>query len=240
MNIAIVDDEPSLLKLASHTLKSYGVDKGMDISITEYTNGVDFLKEYSQGKYAMVFMDVYMPEMDGIETVLKLRKEDNKIPVVFLTTSESHMKNALNCHAFDYIVKPATREEIYRVMEECIATLDKDSLGESRYFEFTTNKIDIKISQNKLMLVSVQGHTINIIDVDGRTYSLKSSFASVSEELKDWDNLLEVNRGLLINMDYIDHFEGTECFLKNGEVYYAKVKMFKQIEQAWRDYIAKK
>lgn len=236
MRIAIVDDEPTLLMLIGSTLKAYSQERSIDIKTSEFITGDMFLENYETGRYDLIFMDVYMPGMDGIETVLKLREMDPSVAVVFLTASEDHMKKALSCHAFDYLVKPAEPAEVYRVMDECIKMLGKSSLADSKYLEVISDRMSVKISQAKLVSVSVRGHAIYVCDDEQNVYMAKQSFSSLEEKIGDWENILLLNRGVLVNMDYIATFEDGVCVMKDGYHFQAKVRTAKQLQQKWLDY----
>ena len=236
MRIAIVDDEPSLLKLATHKLEDFSKDRGIQIEVSGFDSGDTLLNTYEVGYYDMIFMDVFMPGIDGIETIMKVRALDPTVAVVFLTASEEHMKNALKCHAFDYIVKPAARDELYNVVDDCVKMLGEKVVSDTKIIEFVADKIDVKLASHQLMSVSVQGHNVSVCDSAGKIYTLRSSFASIVEQTKEWDNMLIINRGVMVNMNFIHSFDGNAVRMKDGYVFYARIKTAKELEQKWIDY----
>jgi len=236
MRIAIIDDEPSLIKLAGHTISDYGKKNNLSIEIDEYLNGEDFLNKYTPGKYTIIFMDVYMPGMTGIETVLKLREVDSNVTVIFLTTSESHMKDALSCHAFDYLVKPANRASFFKVLDDCIKFLGtKNVVESSKYIEFKSKGVAIRLPSKKVLSVSSNAHYVTISTKEN-SYEAKETFASVADILSECRNFLLINRGIYVNMDYITSMDESSCELANGEVFSVKVKGAKSLLQSYSDY----
>lgn len=240
MKIAIVDDERSLLRLASHTINDYGTEKNISIEVNEFESGVEFLANYTPGSYDIIFMDVYMPEMSGIDTVLNIRKTDLNVSVIFLTTSESHMKDALSCHAFDYLVKPATRKDFFRILDECIKMLGSKVLNTSKTIGIKYKGIDINLYVNQIVSVSSNGHLVDIYTASDKEYSIKENFSTMVEELSDCNNFLLINRGILINMDHVERFDETDCYMKNGLKYSLKIKSCRILRQAYEDYISTK
>jgi len=235
MKIAIIDDEPNLIRLAGHTISDYGKMNSLSIEIDEFLSGSDFLKDYVPGNYSIVFMDVFMPELTGIETVNKMRETDPNTPVIFLTTSESHMKDALSCHAFDYLVKPATRSSFFKVLDDCISFLGQSVFDNSKYVEFKSKGINVKLSSAKIIYAVSNGHFVNIATAD-TSYDVKETFTTISDKLADCNNFMLVNRGVLINMDFIDRIDEGCCYLNNGEVFAVKIKGTKSIQQTFKDY----
>ena len=236
MRIAIVDDEPSLVRLSCHTLSDYGKERNIDIIIDEFSSGEDFLSDYSKDVYDIIFMDVFMPGMDGIETITKLRESDPSVAVIFLTTSESHMKNALSCHAFDYLVKPATRPAFFKVMDECNKMLGEKILNASKYIELKTKGMNLKISVSQITYVVANGHTILVHTSDGSEYDSKENFSSIADALFEYDNMLLINRGVLVNMDHIDKMDEGNCYMSDGSCFAIKIKSNKAVRETYENY----
>lgn len=236
MNIAIIDDEPALGKLAKHTITEYGKKHNIEFEIDIYSSGEEFLEAYCIDKYSIIFMDIYMPGLSGIDTALKLRESDTQVAIIFLTTSESHMKNALSCHAFDYLIKPATQFDFHKVLHECITMLnDKGNLDE-KYIDFKSAGVNIHLGSNHILYISSSGHNVIIVTIDGSEYISSDNFSTLYSVLSTCKNMLLLNRGILVNMDYIDHFDDGDCYLTDGTVFGVKVKGKKEIRQTYENY----
>lgn len=75
-----------------------------------FASGEDFLKEYEQGKYDLLLMDIYMGGMTGVEVVQEIRKKDDSLVVAFTTTSTDHTLEGYRLNAFKYIEKPVHKK----------------------------------------------------------------------------------------------------------------------------------
>ena len=62
-----------------------------------------FLNTYVPGDFDLIFMDIYLNELNGIDIVRKIRQMDSKVMIVFLTTSKAYIFEAAPFHFFDYI-----------------------------------------------------------------------------------------------------------------------------------------
>lgn len=236
MRIAIVDDEPSLIMLAAHTISDYCVENNIEPKISEFASGEEFLKAFTPGSFDIVFMDVFMPGISGIDTVKKLRESDQNVAVIFLTTSEDHMKGAFSCHAFDYLIKPATRTDFFKVLSECNDMLGNKGLISSKYVEFKSKGINIKLFAEQISYVVANGHVITVHSTDGTDYEAKETFSNIADALSECDNMLVINRGVLVNMDEIVKIEDGNCYLTGDVCFAIKIKAIKSIEQAYQDY----
>ena len=107
LNAIIVDDEPLVLSL----LKSMLLENGVNI-IAEYIKSEVALQEIPIKKPDIVFLDIEMPGMNGIELAIKLLEIDQNISIVFVTAYDKYAIDAFKLNAVHYILKPPAEEEI--------------------------------------------------------------------------------------------------------------------------------
>ena len=113
MRVAVVDD----LRMDAENLRGM-LDRRLPSGtfIDLYASGEAFLA--SQSRYDLIFLDIVMEGMDGIETARQFRARDMDCLIVFLTSSREYVWEAFPMHAFDYLVKPVEQERLDRVLEE--------------------------------------------------------------------------------------------------------------------------
>ncbi|MBI4523141.1 MAG: response regulator [Deltaproteobacteria bacterium] len=113
LRVLVVDDEEDILEVIQDRLEAYG------FTVVTAGTGLEALKKLSTEKYDGVFMDVKMPEMDGIEALEEIRKHDKKTPVLIVTSSSTREAaiEALAKGANAYILKPFEWEELKAKIE---------------------------------------------------------------------------------------------------------------------------
>ncbi|WP_194192222.1 response regulator transcription factor [Clostridium chrysemydis] len=151
-NILVVDDDKDIRELVEAYLKAEGyiVDKASD--------GEEALSLIEEKAYDLVILDIMMPKIDGIETLIRIRKK-YKMPVIFLTAKndEIDMVKGLTLGADDYIAKPfSSMELIVRVKAQL-----------RRYTVF--NNLDNKIINIGDLLLDIEKH---IVTVKGKEVNL--------------------------------------------------------------------
>jgi two-component system OmpR family response regulator len=106
--LLVVDDEPNILELLSASLRFAGFD------VATASNGTDALAVASTFRPDMLLLDVMMPGMDGFDVVRRLRGEDSRTPVLFLTARDSTEDKitGLTLGGDDYVTKPFSLEEV--------------------------------------------------------------------------------------------------------------------------------
>lgn len=103
MKIAIVDDEQSCIEQMKILCQDFETRTGEPTELTCFLGGAEFLNTFQPGVYQIVFMDIFMKGINGIDTARKLREIDHACLLVFLTFSSDFMPDAFSFHAFDYI-----------------------------------------------------------------------------------------------------------------------------------------
>ena len=112
MKLAIVDDNKLEQELIFNTLRTYEHERNISLDISSYSDGNSFLNTYVPGDFDLIFMDIYLNELNGIDIVRKIRQMDSKVMIVFLTTSKEYIFEAAPFHFFDYILKPFSLKEL--------------------------------------------------------------------------------------------------------------------------------
>lgn len=234
MNIAIVDDSPRDLDALQTVLREYAAVNRLELSVAAFDNAESLVSHYRPFQYTVVFLDIYMKSMTGIDAAHRIRKTDGNTLLVFLTSSDEHMPEAFRLHAYDYIRKPVEAEQIFRVMDDI---LKRHTESDSQRLHFYSNKRDYSLPYGDIVTVMTNANYLEITDCEGVTYKTRMTFASVSDLLCRDKRFLKILRGVLVNMDYITGFDGNTCHLKGGAGLPISVKAGKSIEQTWRNYL---
>ena len=112
LRVAICEDN----KVDYHLEKALIERSECKVPITHYPDGKSFLDDFLRAKFDLILMDIYMPEMDGIEVVRQIRLLDEEVPIAFLTASEEHALDGYRYHVGRYLTKPVQKAQMEEVL----------------------------------------------------------------------------------------------------------------------------
>lgn len=234
MNIAIVDDMLVEIELLKEILNDYNASHAVELTIDSFQSVHSFLDSFRPYSYSLIFMDIYMDEMSGVDAARQIRKIDHDVPLVFLTTSSSHMPEAFTFHAYDYITKPATPARIFQMMDD-ITKSNGDS--EEMYFDFVLDHVNHHLPYSEIMVIRTgAANYLEIVDCNGNTYKIRQTFSAISEMFEYDSRFLLLLRGILVNMDYIVNLSDNSCELQHEIVLPVNVRYFRKICQTYQNY----
>ncbi len=114
-NILVVDDNTSLCKTMSFILSRKGCD------VTTANDGFEAVEKVRQGHFDVIFMDIKMPQMDGVEAFKEMKKIGSEVVVMMTAYSvDGLVEEALQEGAYGVLYKPLDMEEVFRMINEIV------------------------------------------------------------------------------------------------------------------------
>ena len=232
---AIVDDLMEDRRILKNKIASYMAEANMDYEVHEYTSAEEFLVALQAVEFDVVFMDIYMGGMTGVEAAQQLRTRDRDCKLVFLTTTEEYMRQAFSLSSSHYLSKPLKEKEFMQAMENCrvlpehaVPVLKVISAGKS-----------LTLDTAKMIYIDVSGHSTHIHMTNG-TISINQSFSKVTAPLLQDRRFLLCMKGIMVNMDKIDDWE-KDCFrMKNGQLVPVNIRGKKVLLETYQGYMMKR
>lgn len=236
MKISVIDDEKPQADILYSICNAYFSGHKQNVQIDCFPDGIAFFNSFKENTYKIAFVDIFMEKMNGIAVAEKLREKDRNILIVFVTTSPDFMMQAFSVHAFHYITKPYKAEQIYKVLDDASSYVSDNS----KYIEVMCDRRNTLISLKEIVSVESDAHYINIGVVSGLRYRTRMTIAEFLKLADNDTRFIPVNRGIVLNADYIKDIEGSVCVTGNGERFPIKIREKTRIEQSIREYMFKK
>jgi len=232
MRVAVIDDESIFRMQLKMMVEKLSKSKEIPLEVEEFDNGPEFIEALSDRRFDIVFMDIFMPDMDGIETAKKLRELTERTFLIFMTASEGHYPDAFSLHAFDYVTKPFTLDRIEQVLTEI---LDHTPMDEA-FIKVTVGSIEEKIYLKDIVSVTTDGHYLEINKNDGDSTRARLTSGEFLDMAGTDKRFVMVNRGIIINMDYIDYVQGGDIHMDDKSIFPISARKIGEISQQIKDY----
>ena len=230
MKIAVVDDNRDERLLLAGYIGDWAGARCLTAETECFDSGEAFAESSKSQKYDLVLMDIMMGGKNGIETARLMRRVSLDTLLVFITSSAEFMADAFPCHAFDYVMKPYTKERIEQLLDEAHRALHKG--GE--YIEVTADRQKIKLLLSDILYAYSYSNYCIIYTKTGER-KVRVSFTALSQQLLQYPSFAVVSRGVIVNFDNTSHISGLDCLMTNGDRVPVSRRKIKETEQAFLD-----
>lgn len=232
MKIAVVDDEKLFQMQLQMMVQKLAEKKELPFTVDAFSGGKEFIESLSSTRYDIVFMDIFMPEMDGIATATKLRELTERTFLIFLTASEGHYPEAFSLHAFDYVTKPFSIERIEQVLDEIVEHTPMDE----SFIKVSVGTQERKIYRRDIVSATTDGHYLEIHVTSGEEHRVRMTVSEFLEQVENDARYNVINRGIVVNMDRIEKLGTAEVIMDDGTYFPVTAKKASSIIQFIHDY----
>ena len=234
MRIAICDDEKNIRELiANKVVKQYP-----DAEIIFFQSGEELL--LVDESIDILFLDIQMSGIDGMETARELRKKDKRVILVFVTAVEEYVFQAFDVGAFNYIVKPIDdgkfSDVLHRAVDEWSSQNINEKEPEERYVLINNSGVHTKVILDEIVYAEVFNRKVVIHKLDGEIeyYGKMSDLESLAG-----DSFFRPHRAYLINFKYVEKYDATTIYLERGTALMAK-QNYPEFVKKYMKYIQKR
>lgn len=233
MHIAVCDDNSIDRELIVALLHRYFVNRPISNEIIQYESGVDLLYDFEDGMwFDIIFLDIYMNGLLGIDVAHKLRTLGYNGHIIFLTSTAAFAVDSYEVEASGYLLKPHSFEKLTQVMDR--ATRD---MATNTYQIKSHSKI-IMVSYHDILYVESNNSKCILHCCDRQSYSIYKRLDTIEQELND-ARFLRCHQSYLVNMDYIQQID-SQFTLATGDTVLIRKRSLKAIRQTALDYMEKK
>lgn len=208
IHVAILEDSQQDREILSSYIDRYGIETEQTFKTTEFTNAVTFLTNY-RPSYDIVFVDIQMPHLNGMEAANKLRELDSTVPIVFVTNMANYAIKGYSVNAVDFVVKPVSYYNFVVMMNKVLR------ISRSRAAEVVlkTDGGAVRVRTDDILCVEVMDHQV-IYHTDGGDIAIWETLKTQENKLEDL-GFARCNNYCLVNLKYVDKISG--CILTIGD-----------------------
>lgn len=148
MNIAIIDDISTDAEDLKNIAVFYFEKKQIQAEIYQFFSAEEFFEDYQPGKFQILFLDIYMNGMTGMEAARRIRRQSDDCILVFVTTSSDFAVESYDVGASYYLLKPFQPEKLCSILD----SFQSRHLLASRYIEVVSDRIPIRVPLRSIFM----------------------------------------------------------------------------------------
>ena len=211
LQIAICDDLEEERVILSRMLRNYARRQGLSLQVHFFVSGEELLQSVRRANACQVlFLDIYMPGISGVETARRLRAAGYGASIVFATTSTDHGVDSFEVRASDYLVKPFRQEEVDRALDWCLEHMPEPLRSLSVYAEGEIQEFPLA----SVLYIEVLGHQCHIHTLR-QTVVVRKSLDDL-ERAVDSPDFFRCHRSFLVNLGHVERIESSDFLMSDG------------------------
>lgn len=225
--IGICDDEEMIIKVNKIYIEEIAKKHNMDIVIYSALNGDQIISNMKQHNLDIIFMDIDMKGISGIEAAVEIKKVNRDTSIIFVTAHSEFALTAYEIDAIGYLVKPIDPAKLEKLLLKAARqiVLEKNKITNSMLI-ITEDNVKKRLPQYKIICIEKQSNQC-IAYMKDSTHYFYDTIANIKGKLESY--FYQINQGVIINNKYIKDIEGNQMLLKNGMSYTIGRKYIKEI-----------
>ncbi len=232
MNIAIIDNLKDDRLWLSEKLNQYMKANDLFFNLSEFDNAEQFLNVFVPGSFDIIFMDIYMDKINGMDAAIQIRKLDFDCKLIFITISQEYLLQGYSVNACHYLIKPVSDESFDQAMKFCRI---KPTYAVP-FLNVTSRGTSIHLNTAKILYIDIQRRVVHIHTLS-KNISVSGTFSKVTHPLLSDSRFLLCIQGVLVNMDMIIDQTDNLFLLKNGEQIPINVRRRRSVIRSWQNYV---
>lgn len=233
LKIAVCDDSRELLEKVEKDLLEYESARITPVTVHTYSNAMELLDGLKKTDYDILILDIIMPGFTGMQAAHEIRKFNEEIKIIFLTSSKEFAIESYSVGAYYYLLKPVLKEKLFSVLDKVVSEI--------------TSKQESCIIYTHMGIVNIPFAKIECIEVYNKHLVFHLSDGSTKETrgaLTDYENVflerkefLKIHRSYILNMDYNHSIEAGEITTYSGKIFPVSRLLAKDIKEHYMNYM---
>ena len=232
VRVAICDDEPDFRKRVRMAIDASS-SLPQNTEIAEFPDGTSLINSHTEYPYDIIFLDIQMSGISGIEAGHRIRSADRNAIIIFLTSHKQFVFQSFKVEAFDFITKPADDIEVHEVLCRAMKKYRE------QHYIMQINWQDSSYTLDASEIIYLESSRRHVIFVTReRQYECVGKLNEYEERLLPY-GFLRCHHSFIVNMNFIKSIEVTAIRTTTGHDVHMSVRKKQDCLKAFNTYIAK-
>ncbi len=204
MNVIVCDDNAQDRAVLRQYLQRYAISHNLYIHTQEYSCAADLLAQNARSSEfaSLVFLDIYMERMDGMQAARLLLENGYTGSIAFTTSSKEHALESYDVNAEGYLVKPFSHEALCAVLARC----QRRWAGSQNTITFTSSHLPITVRLQDIRYIETRQHGC-LVHTTGAALPTRQAIGLFEAELRNDPAFLRLGKSYLVNLNALSGFD---------------------------------
>lgn len=232
MKIAVIEDEKPHRDLLVHYLEEWRRGQERAVTVETFGSGESFWFSYEEKRdFDMLFLDIQMPGINGMELARKVRELDGDVVIVFATGVSDYLEQGYEVEALHYLMKPLSREKIERCMEKALKRRRQE-----RFMTLHAGEEIVKVGEESINYVEARGRGCLVGRMGVREGLEVRESISELEGLLDPEEFMKCHRSYLCRIGNIRQIGREDLEFDDGSRIPVSRRLYGQVNQRFIAY----
>ena len=232
-NIAICDDEKAALELLGPSVRGALKARDVDAVIEIFSRPRDLLARMETVSFDLLFLDIEMPGMTGLELAQRLRREGNLVDIIYISNREDLVFDALRTNPRGFIRKTRLIQDVAGVIDTYLSYRKANDQPKTMILKDRDQVLKIPIDKLQYIEGSGKAQMAHVLGRD-QPLELHISMQELEDELSP-QGFLRIHKGYLLNYRFIRRIGDNEVTLTSGEKLPISRRKFQEIRDAYME-----
>ena len=212
LKIAVCDDSQIFLGCAVKLIQKWSDERRIPVELHTFNNGDELIAANTEERLDIIFLDIIMPLLNGMDAARELRQRDKSVKIIFLTSSPEFALESYEVKAQGYVLKPIAYEKLKELLDECAQSFTEEPKNIiiktiAGYQKLYFHEIEYAEAQNKKVFFHLRSS--NIVECVEPFHSFEDRFTLE-------DGFFKCHRSYLVYLQNVDYFTATQITTKSG------------------------
>lgn len=228
IRIALVDDNKRDLAVMQNYLRTALESGAYEFTFDAFSDSMEFIESFN-GKYDIVFLDIEMPLLDGMELAKRLRRMGSDCCIIFITNMPQYAVQGYEVEAIAYLIKPVRYFNFTQVLKKCVDRVNNRRGADVSIVINTRQEVKV-VPSSTIRYIEVESHNLVFHTTDGGELRTRDSLKSLEERLSGM-NFCRCNSCYLVNLRYVDSVVGNIVRVGGDELLMSRHKKKEFVEK---------
>lgn len=231
INIAVCDDEKSQLEYLSDIIKKWYDTMNKPCVLSLFESAEEFWFEYGKNRFDIAVLDIQMSGQNGMELAKELRKQNDKISIIFVTGISDFIGEGYNVYAINYLLKPIDENRLFEALS---AASERSNTSDNKKIVLEIDGETIAIYEDEIEYLEAFSHSTSVYTKSG-ALEVQSGINAVMAKFSA-DKFVKCHRSYGINLKCVKLIKKYEVLLDSDKTVPISRRMYNDVNDAFISY----